>query len=101
MAVKKSYVSKKLTDASKTYEQRNAMYKDAYKNHGYAMAGFFPDGVQLNTPEDFNRFGLFSAVVGKLNRYARQFEDGGHEDSLDDASVYAQMLNEIDHEIQG
>jgi hypothetical protein len=98
MAKKKSYVAKELENAAKTYEERNAVYGDAYKRHGDILSAMFPEGITLTEPSDFTRFGLLSASVGKLNRYASQFDEGGHYDSAHDAAVYSTMLNEMDNE---
>jgi hypothetical protein len=35
-------------------------------------------------------------MASKLARYANNFFTGGHADSLEDISVYAQMLREVD-----
>jgi hypothetical protein len=56
----------------------------------------FPEGVELSTPSDFTRFALFCQAHGKLIRYAARFAQGGHPDSLDDASVYSQLLKFVD-----
>lgn len=56
----------------------------------------FPRGLSLNTAEDFNRFALFVQLMHKLTRYAQALKTGGHRDSLDDLSVYAQMLAAVD-----
>jgi hypothetical protein len=67
-----------------------------FLNVGPSLAGLFPDGVQLNTASDFTRFALFCQAHGKLVRYASTFSEGGHQDSLDDSSVYAQLLKFVD-----
>lgn len=85
--------------AAEIYEQRQAIYGDNYKRFGHVMAILFPDGLTLKTGNDFNRFGVLTQVVSKITRYAAQFNNGGHPDSLDDASVYAMMLQELDSEI--
>jgi len=51
---------------------------------------------KINNDVDANRMGCLNMIVGKLIRYASNWDKGGHKDSLDDISVYAQMLNEID-----
>jgi hypothetical protein len=56
----------------------------------------FPDGIELRDPSDFTRFALFLQAHGKLVRYAATFSQGGHPDSLDDSSVYAQLLKFVD-----
>lgn len=97
MSKKKSHVATELENAAKTFEQRNAVYGDTYKRHGDVSLALFPEGVDLRTAEDQNRYACLSMIVGKLARYATNFEEGGHEDSLHDISVYAAMLNELDN----
>ena len=95
---KEKYVVAELMKAAETYKERNAIYKDSYKIRGQIMEILFPDGIQLKTAKDYNRFGMFTGVMTKMMRYAAQMQDGGHYDSAHDAAVYAMMLNEIDHE---
>lgn len=94
-----SFVTNQLRKAADIYEERNALYGANYKHFGEAMVGIFPQGVTLNTVDDFNRFGIFVQVISKATRYGQMFNRGGHPDSLDDLSVYSQMLQELDHEI--
>ena len=89
-------VPEMLRDAAGIYEQRNKIYGDNYKRFGKVMALLFPDGVTLKTEDDFNRFGIFVQLVSKETRYAENFLRGGHDDSLDDTSVYSMMLKELD-----
>jgi hypothetical protein len=84
-----------LTEAAKTYEERNKIYGDTYKNFGGAMAAAFPNGLVVKTADDWNRIGLLVQIMGKVTRYAAQFENGGHLDSAHDACVYAAMLEEL------
>lgn len=87
-----------LREAAATYEQRNPLYGDAYKHYGSAMMAFFPQGLYINEPEDWNRFGLFSMMVSKMNRIANNITTGGHRDSSLDLSVYAAMMTELTEE---
>lgn len=80
------------------YLERNKLYKDNYKHFGKVLAGLFPAGISLKTEEEFNRFALFLQIIHKTTRYSNALLDGGHVDSLDDISVYAQMLQEVDDE---
>ena len=89
-------VPQALKDLGKIYEERNAVYGDNYLHFGQVMMGMFPRGLTLETEDDFNRFALFVWAASKLTRYAQSFNRGGHADSCDDASVYMQMLNEVD-----
>jgi len=88
-----------LRAAAEIYEERNKLYGDNYKRFGKVMEVLFPNGLTLKTTDDFNRFGVFVQIVSKQTRYAEMFSRGGHPDSLDDTSVYAMMLRELDVEI--
>lgn len=94
-------VPQALADLGAIYKQRNAIYGNNYKLFGHAMTALFPDGITIKTEEDWNRLSLFLHCADKLSRYAASFKQGGHVDSLDDLSVYAQMLQEVDGESSG
>lgn len=93
-------VAARLRALGKLRESRAALYGDDYKHFGKIVKALFPGGVRLKTAEEINRFGLLLRIVSKTSRYARSFERGGHEDSLDDISVYAQLLAEYDDEVR-
>ena len=88
---------KELEQAAKTYRERGKIYKDNYLRVGKALQELFPDGISLKTAEDHTRYHIFSWMVGKLSRYAVQWEKG-HPDSVHDLSVYAAMLAAYDKE---
>lgn len=92
-------VPEMLRDLGDVYEERNKLYGDNYKHFGEVMVAQFPEGLTLKTVADWNRVALFIWMQGKLTRYAMQFEQGGHADSLDDNAVYSQMLRELDGEL--
>jgi hypothetical protein len=71
-------------------------YENAYKEHGNIMKAIFPNGIELKTADDFCRYSLFDIIISKLHRYSKNFLDGGHQDSIRDAGVYALMLEEVD-----
>ncbi len=75
------------------WNERNKMYGDAYKKGGEIMKAFFPDGIALDTVDDFARFQAFAFCVAKLNRYSVNLADGGHKDSADDLINYAAILS--------
>jgi hypothetical protein len=83
-----------LKRALATREERKALYKDAHIRHGYVMAALYPDGIRLNSPDDFARFGAVSMIVSKITRYTTHPELG-HPDSAHDLIVYAAMLEEL------
>lgn len=90
-------VPEDLREKAALYEERNKQYGGNYKYFGVIMRALFQDGpVVLKTVEDHNRFGIFVQVLAKATRYAAQFSDGGHDDSLDDIAVYSMMLKELD-----
>ncbi len=89
-------VAKSLRELGKIYDERSAVYGDNYLHFGKVMVGVFPHGITLVTEADHCRYSVFSTSLVKHTRYGQMFEKGGHDDSLDDASVYLQMLKEID-----
>jgi len=88
-----------LRDAAEIHEQRNKVYGTNYKKFGGVMVSLLPNGIDLKTKDDFNRFGALVAIISKIGRYVQNFSAGGHPDSLDDISVYAMMLRELDAEM--
>jgi len=86
-----------LNKTADIYLERNKLYKDNYKRVGAIFCELFPYGIKLNSATDFNRFALFNHMLNKITRYAMTWHEG-NEDSLDDLSVYAMMLKELDVE---
>lgn len=91
-------VPQRLTDLGDIFAARSKVYGDNYKHFGKVMKGIFPRGIDLRSEEEFNRFCIFVQVVSKITRYGQSFAKG-HQDSLDDTSVYAQMLAEVDDDV--
>lgn len=87
-----------LRQSAVVYEQRNVLYGDNYKKFGDVMKAIFPDGVTIMSTSYFNRFGILIQIISKLTRYCEMFDEGGHDDSLLDLSVYANMLRELDEQ---
>ena len=85
-----------LSAAAVTFEARKGTYKDNFIRLGASLAQLFPDGLTLKTPEDFVRFHLFALQQTKMSRYATNFEQGGHQDSIHDSIVYAALLEAYD-----
>lgn len=92
-------VPQALSELGTLYEERAALYGDNYKKFGHSLHAIMGTTV-LRTPDDYNRFGILVQIFSKFTRYAEQFENGGHADSLDDTSVYCQMLQELDAELK-
>src|SRR6187399_3181485 len=73
---------KALTVAAKTYKERHRVYGDNYLKIGPVMEAMFGEDFGLNGAEDHARFQMFVQLVTKLTRYAHNFHNGGHADSL-------------------
>jgi hypothetical protein len=86
----------RLTDMANLARSRNAEYGGNYQIMGPAMAAMYPDGLRVRTVEEWTRLCLQVMRVLKETRYARNFERGGHEDSMHDLAVYAAMAAETD-----
>lgn len=88
--------SDKLEAAAKTFRDKAAEYGDDYTLVGNALKALFPAGLHLQTAEEFVRFHLFVMDMVKGSRYAVNFKNGGHQDSVRDKTVYAAMLETVD-----
>jgi hypothetical protein len=85
-----------LAEAAELYKTKNALYGNSYKKTGMLLKILFPEGIELKTIDDFNRFSIFTLILGKITRYNNHWNDTDVEDTLTDLSVYAMMLNELD-----
>lgn len=83
----------KLAEMSDIFKSRADAYGESYIAVGKVMSCLFPEGVRLETEDDFRRFHLFEWAVGKLVRYTSNWSAGGHADSIDDMAVYGAMLS--------
>jgi hypothetical protein len=91
-------VPERLDNLATLFQRRNPVYGDGYKKFG-AQAFALTGPVTLSTPEDMGRFAILLQVIAKTARYSNNFATGGHSDSLDDAAVYAMMLQDLDHDL--
>jgi hypothetical protein len=76
-----------------TFRERNKVYGDNFIRVGDMMAALFPNGVELQTPDDFVRFHLLELSVVKLTRFA--VSGLTHIDSIHDSAVYDAMLESV------
>src|SRR4249919_2345304 len=93
-----SSADEELENAARTFRERRPIYKDNYLRVGNALQAMFPEGLVLKTEADHVRYHIFSWIMGKLSRYAVQWNSGGHPDSAHDLVVYAAMLVAFDKE---
>jgi hypothetical protein len=91
-ASKSLSVTEILEEAAETFRQRNQVYGNAFERFGDTMMSLFPAGIHIATREEWNRIGVYFHLVGKVVRYAANFEAGGHQDSAHDAIAYSAML---------
>lgn len=92
----------RLIDAAALFMQRNKQYGDNYRTIGPVLAAMFPDGLHVGGAEEMQRVFTIVMVVMKITRYAQNIDRGGHQDSLDDMSVYSMMAaytDELDLQI--
>ncbi len=89
-------VPEALRKCADLFESRNPEYGNNYERFGLLIELLFPNGLDLKTISDYNRYGVFTQMIGKIMRYANNFNKG-HPDSLDDLSVYSQMLRDLDN----
>lgn len=84
---------KVLEKMAETFRERHKIYGDNYLMIGRVMKAFFPNGAQITTTEDWNRFHLFFMIVQKITRVA--CTKLNHKDSAHDIGVYAAMLESL------
>jgi len=81
-----------LSEAGHFFKQRNEEYGDAWKKHGAIMKSNFPDGITLETEEEFFMYHCLVMDVVKTTRICNAMAGGNqHEDSWKDKMVYAAM----------
>ena len=99
MAAKKKKLTfpEKLDRIIQIREERTKTYQEAHLKKGAVMLALFGGEIPyLETEEQINRYALLDFMVSKMVRYCANFDNGGHEDSLDDLAVYSFLLNELD-----
>ncbi|MAE81417.1 MAG: hypothetical protein CMB80_01685 [Flammeovirgaceae bacterium] len=85
-----AYVLGKMAE---TFRERNKVYGDNYKSVGDVMMALLPDGIEIKSAEEFNRWHLFELIIIKLTRFANS--DFSHQDSIHDIAVYAAMIESL------
>jgi len=85
-------ITKMLEEIFEIYTERDAQYGSRWKRAGEVYADLFPNGVTLNTPQDFQQYQMLTWCISKITRYCASFADGGHRDSAKDLIMYAVFL---------
>lgn len=96
-AMRRLNVPDELVAAAELFRQRQSVYGKNYKDFG-PVAQAMLSNIKLESADDFARLGVLVQIISKLTRYCANFNKGGHDDSLMDLSVYAQMLRELDQD---
>lgn len=86
-----------LRTAAGTYESRNAVYGDNFRNVGGVMRALFPRGVSSEVVLS-DEWHLFELIIVKLTRFANS--NLTHQDSIHDATVYSAMVESLVKEKQ-
>jgi hypothetical protein len=81
-------------------KQRSGSYKNTPEKKGEVLLALFGGEMpHMKTKRDLNRFGILNFIVSKLIRYCENWEQPTTQtDSLDDLSVYSQILKTLDEE---
>ena len=85
-----------LINAAKIFKAKDKEYVNSYHEFGDLCLSLFPEGIELKTAEEMNRWAVLELMLVKIQRYCHHFLEGGHKDSLDDLIVYSSMLQELD-----
>jgi hypothetical protein len=85
-----------LIEDAKTYKMKKKDYGDSYCNFGRLMLLLFPNGIELVTEKDFNKFGIFMQIANKFMRYSNLCSTGSVNfesivDTLKDMGIYSFM----------
>lgn len=86
-----------LINAAKIFKAKDKEYVNSYHEFGDLCLSLFPEGIELKTAEEMNRWAVLELMLVKIQRYCHHFLEGGHKDSLDDLIVYSSMLQELDN----
>lgn len=89
----------RLETALATYRERNAHYKDSFSRWGPVFRALFPNGIRIETEDDWNRIVCLGHIIDKLVRYTTFFNQP-HEDSIHDLGVYAFIMQGLDAEMR-
>ena len=81
-----------LNTIAETYHDRQKRYGKSYLRFGAVASGLWPQGLRLDSHQDFVRHGILIQIISKLVRYADK--PAGHKDSAHDMALYAAMLEE-------
>lgn len=91
------FVPKELRNMAELYLEKQKVYNSSYKDIGKIFDVFFPEGLTIHGVDEWNRIILLSFIMTKIIRHKHSFNTEVFQfDSLQDISVYAMMLMEIE-----
>ena len=87
-----------LREMANIFRERNTKYGSNYNKVAAMMTALFPNGITLQTHEDFIRFHFLDWTVGKLTRFVNT--NMTDVDSAKDGGVYLAMLADLTIKLQ-
>lgn len=99
MAKSKDPIVESLNSLIKIRQERQGVYNGIENRRAEVITGLFGGYPEITNDLDLNRYGIYMKMVEKMIRYANNFYDGGHDDSLDDIAIFSQMLKEMDKKL--
>lgn len=81
-----------LSEMALTFRERNAVYKDNYKQVARLVKVLWPEGVPTGLVEK-DQWHLFELMLVKISRFA--ISHLSHRDSIHDTAVYSAMIESI------
>jgi hypothetical protein len=89
-------VDEMLIELAAVFREKNKLYDEQYASFGETMMTLLGP-IEIKTAIDYSRAMSIFNMVTKIKRYCNMFKKGSHHpDSLDDLSIYAQMLRRLD-----
>lgn len=88
----------RLREGAEKFDEVGRKYGHGYIRFGSIMKALFPEGLTIETQEDWIRVGLFQMIVHKVVRQADDLHSEDPDpDHARDLKVYAAMLESILH----
>lgn len=87
--------AERLSQAAELSRERNKTYGNSFASFGPILMHYLGT-MTIGDETTWGRLAVFILMLGKMDRYSRNFTQGGHPDSLNDLSVYAQMQAYVD-----
>jgi len=86
-----------LEKSIKIMNEKKKIYGHSYLTYGKIMNILFPEGIKIESEDDWNTIGVFNMILEKVIRLSNNLFDKKNIplDSSEDLIVYAAMLCEV------